>query len=337
MIEKNISLKSSNTFGFDIQADLYAEIRDINTLLSIWKTNLLVQSSPLILGGGSNILFTDNYHGLVLRNSLLGKSVIQDAGDAVIVELAGGENWHQSVLWAIEQGFGGIENLSLIPGSVGAAPIQNIGAYGVELEQVFHQLHAFDFWEGKMVVLHHSECRFGYRDSLFKREGKGRYFITSVELKLHRNHVPNLSYGDIPKTLETMGIQNPGISDVSRAVIQIRQSKLPDPAVIGNCGSFFKNPVVPVSKYEELKVSYPEIRSFPVNTEVVKIPAAWLIESCNWKGFRRGDAGVHEKQALVLVNYGNAKGNEIRSLAFEIQESVNQRFGIELEMEVNIR
>lgn len=336
MICKNQSLRQLNTFGFDISALLYAEIRHSDELKSLWKTTLLSQSSPLILGGGSNILFTADYPGLVLQNRMNGFSIEKEDGDSVWVRIGGGENWHQTVIRAIEQGWGGIENLSLIPGTAGAAPIQNIGAYGVELKDTFHSLSAFDMAEGKMTEFMHDECRFGYRDSIFKQEGKGRFFICDITLKLSKKPQIHLQYGDILSTLESRGISQPSIADVSRAVIQIRQSKLPDPAVIGNCGSFFKNPVISRELATELGKTFPDLRTFDQPDGKVKIPAGWLIEKAGWKGFRRGDAGVHEKQALVLVNYGGATGREIRDLAREIGDDIQSRFGIRLEMEVNV-
>jgi UDP-N-acetylmuramate dehydrogenase len=337
MLERSVSLKNKNTFGFDVGAMIFCSVPDKGTLEALWKTNLLLQSSPLVLGGGSNILFTRDYPGLVLQNALSGKRILKETNTHIEVEIASGENWHQTVLWAVEQGFGGIENLSLIPGSAGAAPIQNIGAYGVELEQVFLRLEAFDILEGKYIQLKHNECRFGYRDSIFKHEGKGRFFITSMVLQLHKTGHVNTQYGDIQQTLEIWGIAKPGIAHVSKAVTHIRQTKLPDPAVIGNCGSFFKNPVIAAPAFELLREKFPDIRSFPAAEGSIKVPAAWLIEQCGWKGHRRGDAGVHEKQALVLVNYGHATGQEIYTLALEIQQSVSDKFGISLEMEVNIR
>lgn len=336
MLQKQVSLAGMNTFGFEISAGIFYSVQDAGQLQSLWKTNLLQTGHPLVLGGGSNILFTRDYPGIVLKNDLRGKELLKETDDHVLVRAGGGEVWHQLVLWAVENGWGGIENLSLIPGSVGAAPIQNIGAYGVEVEKAFHSLTAFDMLEGRMVEFSHDECRFGYRDSIFKNEGKGRFFITSVVLKLNKKHQVHTGYGDIAKTLEEQGITEPGISDVSKAVIAIRQTKLPDPAVLGNCGSFFKNPVIPKSQFEALQNQHADIRSFTAAEGFVKVPAAWLIETAGWKGFRRGDAGVHTRQALVLVNYGHATGKEIFSLAEEIQQSVKEKFGISLEMEVNV-
>jgi UDP-N-acetylmuramate dehydrogenase len=337
MLKRDVSLKSLNTFGFGIKASIFKPIASIDELGSVWKTNLFTQSSPLILGGGSNILFTKDYNGLVLKNEIVGRKIVEENTENVLLKIGGGENWHQIVVWAVKQGWGGIENLSLIPGSVGAAPIQNIGAYGVELEKSFHYLEAFDMVYGKMVKFSHNECEFGYRDSIFKNAVKGRYFITQVYLKLSKIPQLNVQYGDIQAVLDSKNIVSPTISDISETVIEIRKSKLPDPAEIGNCGSFFKNPIISELQFLELRAQFDSIKSFPSVSGFVKVPAAWLIEQCGWKGYRLGDAGVHSKQALVLVNYGHATGIEIYNLALEMQESVYQKFGISLEMEVNIR
>lgn len=337
MIQKGISLKGFNTFGFGVDAALFGRITHTEAIEAIWKTTLIPSSHLLILGGGSNIVFAGNYPGLILKNEIMGKAIIQETDQHVLLRIGGGENWHETVMWAVSNGWGGMENLSLIPGTVGAAPIQNIGAYGTELEQVFDHLEAFDLQEGKWVTFNHEQCRFGYRESIFKHEGKGRYFITHVVLRLAKNPTVNVKYGDIQAVLDGLGIANPSIQDVSNAVIQIRRSKLPDPATLGNCGSFFKNPVIELQHFTTLQAQYPDIRSFPAAEGTVKVPAAWLIEKCGWKGFRRGDAGVHAKQALVLVNYGQASGPEIIGLAKEIQQSVWDTFQVRLEMEVNVR
>lgn len=337
MIVRNAALKDKNTFGFDISASIFIEINEKADIESLWKTNLLSQSSPLFLGGGSNILFTKNYPGIVVFNHLKGRNILFENDDVVIVDIGGGENWHETVLWAVSCGWGGIENLALIPGSVGAAPIQNIGAYGIEIEQVLESVEVFDLMEGKWAALSREECQFGYRDSIFKRQAKGRYFISSVQLKLHKHPTINAKYGDIESILLSKNIQEPTISDIANAVIAIRQSKLPDPAVLGNCGSFFKNPIIENALFFQLQQQFPEMKSFPSAEGFVKTPAAWLIEKAGWKGLRRGNCGVHERQALVLVNYGGATGQEILQLAKDIQQSVESKFGITLEMEVNIR
>lgn len=337
MIRKRFSLRHLNTFGFEIHSDFFISIGDEEQLLALWKTNFFERCSPLILGGGSNILFTGDYHGIVVQDCFSGIRTVKEDADFVWLEAGGGEVWHNLVMHAVSNGLGGIENLSLIPGTCGAAPIQNIGAYGVELKDCFEELRAFDLKYGKMVVMNSSECEFGYRDSVFKQAGRGRFFIVGITLKLRKNPALKLEYGDIRQTLESWNIDRPGVADISRAVIHIRQSKLPDPEVIGNCGSFFKNPVVNINLAEALKTEYPDIKTFPAGDDTVKIPAGWLIEKAGWKGFRRGDAGVHEKQALVLVNHGGATGKEVYQLARDIQADIEERFRIKLEMEVNVK
>lgn len=336
MLQKAVSLRAMNTFGLDARAALYFRIEHVEQLRSLWKTNLLPLASPLVLGGGSNIVFRRDYHGLVLHNGLKETRLLSDDGRFVRIRFGAGESWHDCVKYAVAQGWGGIENLSLIPGTIGAAPIQNIGAYGAELKDVFESLEAFDLQTGRIIVFDNEACAFGYRDSYFKREGKGRYCIVSVTLKLARQPELNLLYGDIQTTLSEMGIERPGVQDVSAAVIRIRRSKLPDPSELGNCGSFFKNPLIPRSQFEALQAEYPDIRSFPAEGDRVKIPAAWLIEKDGWKGKRIGDTGSHARQALVLVNYGGATGEEVAALADQIAASVQEHFGVTLEKEVNI-
>jgi UDP-N-acetylmuramate dehydrogenase len=337
MIKKDVSLKAQNTFGLDVKASIYASIGYKEQLQALWKTNLFQQSSPFILGGGSNILFQTDYHGIVLKDNFSGLKIVKETNEHVWLEVGGGENWHNVVMHAVSNEWGGIENLSLIPGTAGAAPIQNIGAYGVEVKDTFDSLLAFDMINGKEVTIKADECQFGYRDSIFKSVAKNRYFIMAVTFKLDKNPQPRIEYGDIKNTLEQWGIHKPSIADVSRAVIHIRQSKLPDPEVLGNCGSFFKNPVIGNELADKLQIQFPGIKRFAAGTDSSKIAAAWLIETAGWKGFRRGDAGVHEKQALVIVNYGTACGAELIQLARDIQNDVLSKFGIELEMEVNIR
>lgn len=336
MIERNKDLTHLNTMGISCSADLFMAIKDPSELVALWKTTLPSLSSMMVLGGGSNVLFQGNYRGLILKNELLGKVKIEENEHHVMVQIGGGESWHECVMWAVENGWGGIENLSLIPGTAGAAPIQNIGAYGVELKDVFYQLTAFDWQTGKFQIFNVSECQFGYRDSIFKRHGKGRYFITEIQLKLSKNAEIKTHYGDIQQLLLAWGITQPGISDVSKAVIHIRKSKLPDPAELGNCGSFFKNPVISKELFESLQLKYPDIKGFPLENGNIKIPAAWLIEKDGWKGKKVGHTGSHEKQALVLVNYGGASGKEIYALALQIQSSIAAHFGVHLEPEVNL-
>lgn len=333
-IQENVSLLPYNTFGIDARAAYFVEAHDINELRAALRSGI---RPVFVLGGGSNILFTHDPEGLVLKNSLRGIEVLRQFPNKVWVEAGGGEVWHNFVLWAVGNGFGGVENLSLIPGTVGAAPVQNIGAYGVELKDVFVGLRAVELATGKMRYFSRSDCRFGYRDSFFKKAGKGKYCIASVVLSLDsRVHRINVSYGDIRKTLETNGVTQPSIAEVSKAVIQIRSSKLPDPAKIGNCGSFFKNPETDRAVLDRIRSTHPLAPHFDLPGGRVKIPAGWLIEQCGWKGKRVGNTGCYEKQALVLVNHGGATGLEVKNLAFAIIESVEKAFGIRLEPEVNM-
>ncbi len=298
---------------------------------------LVEELSPLkIIGGGSNILITKDQDAYILKNEIKGIEVIDEDIDKVLIKVGAGENWHQLVMWAISHDLGGIENLALIPGCVGAAPMQNIGAYGIEQESVFHSLSAINLEAGTTRVFFKEDCKFGYRESIFKNEVKGKYFITHVNYILSKSHELNTKYGAINQKLEDLGITNPSIEDIANAVIEIRQSKLPDPKVIPNTGSFFKNPIVAISILEAIKVEYPEIVSYPVDDEKVKIPAAWLIQHAGYKGIRVGDAGTHKSHALVLVNYGNATGGEMLSFAKTIQEEVESKFGVRLIPEVNI-
>ena len=293
------------------------------------------ENETLILGGGSNILFTRDFEGLVIHNNIKGIEIIEEDDTSALVRVASGEVWQDFVEFALDHELGGVENLSLIPGTVGAAPIQNIGAYGVELKEVMVSLEAIEKATGRKQEFTNLECRFGYRDSIFKNELKDQFIITSVLFKLSKNADVNTSYGAINDVLEMKGIANPGIRDVSKAVIEIRQSKLPDPARIGNAGSFFKNPVVDKLDYEGLKTEFPEIPGYPAES-TVKIPAAWLIDQCGWKGYTRGNVGVHKNQPLVIVNYGGGTGAEIYDLAMEVRESVANKFGVGLEPEPRI-
>lgn len=334
-ILKNVSLKPYNTFGIDLPAREFLEIDSIATL----KKVLELENHPelFVLSGGSNLLLTAPLKALVLYINIQGKEILQDQGETAIIRAMAGENWHELVMWSLAMGLGGLENLALIPGKCGTAPIQNIGAYGVELKDVFHACEALETKTGELCRFTAADCNFGYRDSFFKQEGKGRYIITAVELKLNRtNHALSTSYGAIQGELSQKGITAPTPLDVAEAVIAIRQSKLPDPKVLGNSGSFFKNPVVRTAHYQELKSRFPEIPGYPQNADWIKVPAGWLIEKCGFKGYRKGDAGVHEKQALVLVNYGKASGIELLDLALSIQEKIRGTFNIELIAEVNI-
>lgn len=293
-------------------------------------------SKYLILGGGSNILFTEDFKGTILKNNLKGIEILSENDSNVWIRARSGEIWHELVLYCVERGWAGIENLALIPGTAGAAPIQNIGAYGVEIQSVLEEVEALDIAGETIKTIGNSDCRFGYRDSIFKQEAKGKFFITGIVLKLSKKPVLQTSYGDIQEVLRTRHITQPQIGDVCQAVITIRKQKLPDPSAMGNAGSFFKNPVIPQDRFEQLRSRHPDLRYFPVDAQHVKIPAAWLIEQCGWKGYRDGDAGVHRNQALVLINYGSATGKQIVTLAQKIIHSVEETFGIELTPEVNI-
>lgn len=330
---ENQQLIDLNTFGLPATADFFCEINHPRDLQSALK---LKHRPIFILGGGSNLLLTKNIAGLVLKNNLRGIEIKRRTAKKTWVRAAGGENWHQFVLWTLENNLSGLENLSLIPGTVGASPIQNIGAYGAELKDVFLKLEAIDLATGKARFFSKKDCQFGYRDSIFKRENKGRFFITAVWFSLPIEPKLNLNYGAINETLAAWGIQKPTARDVSEAVISIRQSKLPDPAVIGNSGSFFKNPEIDRAFFEKLVEKWPKMPHFTIDPTREKIPAGWLIEQCGWKGKRLGNAGCFEKQALVLVNHGGATGAEVWQLAQNIIASVESVFGIKLEAEVNV-
>lgn len=329
-IQQNKSLKQYNTFGINAIAKEYAEFESVEDLKQID-----LQKNHLILGGGSNILFTKNVDGLVLKNNIREIEVVKETEEHVIIKAGAGENWHQLVLYTVDRGLGGMENLSLIPGNTGASPMQNIGAYGVEIKDIFHSLEAYNVADKDMVLFKNADCKFGYRESVFKNQYKGQFIICSVSFRLQKKPSINTSYGAISQELEKMGVINPSIKDVSNAVINIRSSKLPDPKNTGNAGSFFKNPVVEKDLADSLKLSYPSMPYFPTGNKV-KLAAGWLIEQCGWKGYRKGDAGCYDKQALVLVNYGSASGNEIYNLSEEILQSVKEKFKVTLEREVNI-
>lgn len=334
-LRENVSLKSLNTFGLDVAARWFMTLDSEQETLEFLMDNLHQNQPFMVLGGGSNVLFRHDYPGLILHNQILGKEVVDETEDFVWLKVGAGEVWHELVLYTLSQNWGGLQNLSLIPGSVGAAPIQNIGAYGVELKDVFHSLEALHIGTGAAHEIDHTSCQFGYRDSIFKRKAKGQYIIISVTLKLEKKPQLNTSYGAIKAELEQMGVE-PGIHTISQAVIRIRQNKLPDPAQIGNSGSFFKNPVVPLSVLQAIQERYEQVPHYPVSQDDVKLPAGWLIEKCGWKGYRRDNYGVHDRQALVLVNHGGASGDDIYQLSSEILQSVSDQFGIQLEREVNV-
>ena len=336
-LEYGVSLRSMHTFGTEVYADTLLRIWDEASLRFFVEANAHLGLPLIVLSGGSNTLFQENPQALILKIEIMGKEVLSLEQDHVLLRLGAGENWHEVVLHCVEQGWGGIENLSLIPGSVGAAPIQNIGAYGVEIADVFEYLEAIDLKTGKTRIFNREECKFGYRNSVFKQAEKGKYVISRVVLRLKRHsHEIHTSYGAIQGELKAQGISHPSIRDVSEVVCKIRQSKLPNPDLLGNAGSFFKNPIIPLAKFEQLKSEFPEMPSYPEPQEHFKIPAAWLIQSCGWKGKRFGNYGVYDKQALVLVNFGGASGKEIFSLSEKILQSVKAKFGIELEREVQV-
>jgi UDP-N-acetylmuramate dehydrogenase len=334
-IEQHYSLQQYNSFGIDIAAKYFSTFNSIETLEEIINHQQKLSEPLLVLGGGSNILFTNNFNGWVIKNDLKGIEIINDDESFIYIKAMAGENWHRFVLYCVDNGYAGIENLSLIPGNVGASPMQNIGAYGVEIKDVFYELEAYHIADKKMVRFSNKDCSFGYRESVFKRALKNQFIILSVTYQLRKEPIFNTSYGAIEQELAAMKISSLSIKAISDAVINIRSSKLPDPKKIGNAGSFFKNPVITTNQFESLKKTFPELPGFK-NDEAIKVPAGWLIEQCGWKGFRNGDAGCYDKQALVLVNYGNASGSAIYELSSQIIESVQEKFGISLEREVNI-
>lgn len=335
MIEKDFSLKDFNTFGIDAKAKLYSIIRCEEDLYSVLKK--ADKERLFILGGGSNILFTKNFEGLVIKNDIIGFKTIEETSNHVIIEAGAGVNWHEFVLNCIDKDYGGIENLSLIPGNVGASPMQNIGAYGTEIKDVFEYLDAYHIESGEMHRFNSSDCKFGYRESVFKNIFKDQYVICRVALKLSKKHTLNTTYGAIEGELKAQNISNPTIRDVSNAVIAIRQSKLPDPKIIGNAGSFFKNPIVSEQELKSLRKENADIPHYPGPDNKVKLAAGWLIEKCGWKGKTIDERyGVHHLQALVLVNIKNSKGKEILELSEHIMRDVKEKFNISLEREVNI-
>lgn len=334
-INHNISLKPYNTFGIDAKAKHFVSVSSIDELRKVLE--LTEYPEKLILGGGSNMLLTKDQDLLVVHINIKGISIVSEDNDTVLIKANAGENWHEFVLHCIDKDFGGIENLSLIPGNVGSAPIQNIGAYGVELKDSFFSCEAMCLQTKNIKTFTKEDCHFDYRNSIFKQQAKGKYIITSVTFKLSKqNHKLHINYGTISSQLEAMNISNPTIQDISKAVINIRTQKLPNPKEIGNSGSFFKNPVIPKSHYQTLLDNFEDMPSYAVSDDEVKVPAGWLIEKAGFKGKRFGDYGVHKHQALVLVNYGNAKGEDLLKLAELIQKTVKILFDISIEAEVNI-
>jgi UDP-N-acetylmuramate dehydrogenase len=334
-IQNHFSLRNFNTFGIEANAKEFVAVHSIKELETVLAENK--SKKKFILGGGSNMLLTKDIEALVIYIDLKGKKIVEENDDFVLVESQAGENWHEFVMWTINNNFGGLENMSLIPGNVGTTPVQNIGAYGTEIKDTFVSCSAIKIDTLEMKSFDNAECHFGYRESIFKNEVKDQYIITSVIFKLtKRNHKINISYGDITAELDKLKIKNPTLKDVSNAVITIRQSKLPDPKVLGNSGSFFKNPIVLKSDFEPIHEKFPEMKFYEISETEVKVPAGWLIEQAGFKGKRFGDAGIHKNQALVLVNYGNATGQEILNVSKEIQETIFKKFGIHIEAEVNI-
>lgn len=336
-IQHNINLRSLNTFGIPVSSRFFTVIKQIDELQTLLRADTFRDVPKLVLGGGSNILFTQDFAGLTIKNEIAGIECVAETDDHVLLRVGAGENWHELVLHCIEQGYAGIENLSLIPGTVGAAPIQNIGAYGVELSDVFCELTAVDVMSGEVKTFQHEQCRFGYRESVFKSIYKNQYVIATVTLRLQKKPQFNLSYGALQTTLDEMNVKELTLKAVSQAVMHIRRSKLPDPKEIGNAGSFFKNPVISSEQFAALQKQFANIPHFPTaTTDAVKISAGWLIEQCGWKGKRLGEVGVHDKQALVIVNYGAGTGAAVQDLVQKIQQSVRERFGVQLTPEVNI-
>ena len=336
MITEYESLKPYNTFGISAQARYFAAFQSIEQLLELLDHKTVRENKRLVLGGGSNMLFVRNFDGIVLKNELMGIEKISEDEHYYFIRSAAGEIWHQLVLHCIQHNYAGIENLALIPGCVGASPMQNIGAYGVEIKDVFHELEAISIADGTRKIFTLEECNFGYRESVFKRAEKDQWVITSVTFRLNKRALLHTSYGAIEEELDNMHLDNISIKDVAKAVINIRSSKLPDPKKIGNAGSFFKNPVVPIDVFRSIQEHHNNAPCFPIDELHVKVPAGWLIERAGWKGKNLGNYGVHDKQALVLVNYGGASGRQIYDLSADIINEIKQKFGIELEREVNI-
>lgn len=334
-IKSNFSLKNYNSFGIEALAKQFIAIQTLTELSVVLKEN--IASKKFILGGGSNMLLTQDIDALVIHINLKGKKIVREDNDFVWVESQAGENWHEFVLWTIDQGFGGLENMSLIPGNVGTTPVQNIGAYGTEIKDTMVSCETIAINDQTIRTFTNAECNFGYRESVFKNELKSQYIISAVVFKLtKKNHKINTSYGDILNELSKNNIANPSLKEVSDAVIAIRKSKLPDPKELGNSGSFFKNPILSKKDFDPIHLKFPEMKFYEISDSEVKVPAGWLIEQVGFKGKRFGDAGIHKNQALVLVNYGQATGQEILAVAKDIQKTVFEKFGIAIEAEVNV-
>ena len=335
IVQKDVQLKPFNTFGIEATAKYFIEVSSIDQLQEILQSPDYQSTERLILGGGSNMLLTKDFDGLVIKIAIKGFEVVNENDNNIWIKAGAGLVWHDLVMQCVNQNYAGMENLSLIPGTVGAAPMQNIGAYGIEIKEVFEELQALEIATGEIKTFDKAMCNFGYRESIFKHEAKGKYIILNVTFKLNKKPTFHIEYGAIKDTLAEMNISEMSIKSISDAVIHIRQSKLPNPAEIGNAGSFFKNPEIPNTQFEALKAQFPTIPAYPVSETTTKVPAGWLIEQAGWKGQRFGNVGVHAKQALVLVNYGGGKGEEIKDLSQKIQASVKEKFGIQLSAEVN--
>jgi UDP-N-acetylmuramate dehydrogenase len=336
-IQENVNLLPFNTFKIEAFARYFVVVRSIEEAQEVFRSEVFLQNRYLILGGGSNILLTKDFSGLVMKNEIKGIEIVGETDDVITLKVGAGESWHEFVMYCVEKNYGGIENLSLIPGTVGAAPMQNIGAYGVEIKEVINNVEAIDISSGNVDNFSKEQCRFGYRESIFKQDLKNRYFISSITLSLRkRGHHFNINYGSISEVLEKNDQKHLSVKNISDAVISIRKSKLPDPNVIGNAGSFFKNPSVDRDTFDILKKNFSSIPSFPGENGLIKIPAAWLIEQTGWKGKTLENIGVHKHQALVLVNYGGGEGKKIWDLAMKIQSSVKEKFNVTLQPEVNV-
>ena len=336
LLLKNHSLKNLNSFGVDVKAKLFAEVFSEEELIKLLSDETFKRENKFILGGGSNILFTKDFEGIIIKVSIYGIKLIEESPDSVLIEAGAGVKWDELVDFCVDKKFGGIENLTLIPGTVGAAPIQNIGAYGQELADTFFSLTGIVIESGEKKIFSKEECKFSYRSSIFKEELKNKLIITSVRFRLSRNPKLNISYNTLREYLSERKISNPGLKDISKAVAEIRRSRLPDPSKIGNAGSFFKNPVLSEETFNKLKTEFPDLASFPSETGQVKVSAGWLIEKCGWKGKRLGEVGTSSDHALVVCNYGNASGAEILEFTMRLKEEVANKFGIKLEEEVNI-
>ena len=331
----NVSLKNYNTFGINAKAKYFVEFESIMELEKIISSDTFNNNKNFILGGGSNLLFTQDYDGLIIHNKIAGICILEDNETNVIVEVGGGVNWHEFVMWSVNQKLSGIENLALIPGTVGASPMQNIGAYGMEVKDSISKVHAFEIASKELKVFSNKDCNFGYRESIFKEELKNKFIMMKVEFKLSKTALNKTTYGAIEEELKCLNLQ-PSPKNIAEAVIGIRSRKLPNPEKIGNSGSFFKNPILKTTNFKELKKQFPEMVGYKISEEETKIAAGWLIDNAGLKGYRKGDAGVHKNQALVLVNYGNASGQEIINLSKMIQETILKKYGIQIEPEVNI-